>query len=85
MDRRHLLKSLASLVAAPVLVKGQEVGKQFALDPQAKYVVFADMDMVDCHELACAPSAIPVGTVIFPVLVPRGKTLDQAIRIYEIK
>lgn len=85
MNRRHLLKSIASLAAAPVLVKGKEVGKQFAIDPQAKYMVFVDMDMIAPQDLANYETALPPGTVIHGVLVQRGKTVDDAIRIYKVE
>lgn len=87
MNRRELLKPLAAVALTPLIVKGQEVGKSVAIEPETKtkYAIFVDGDMVDVYGLIDSLSGtFPPGTPLYAVLVPRGKTIDDAIRIFKV-
>ena len=81
MNRRELLKSLAPLAMIPVAFKGKEVGKAILIDPNRKYIVFLDREMVDLESFCRYESALPAGTPVHSVYVPRDKTIDEAITL----
>lgn len=85
MNRRELLKSLAPLAGIPVIAKGLEVGKAFEIDAKKKYIVFIDPASVDLDAFLSTPGPLPVGTPIIPVMTSSNHTMDDAIRIYEVK
>lgn len=84
VTRRALLAPLAALVATPLVVKGKDVGRVIKLDPEAKYVVFLNVDLIDYEEFASTCDTLPPNTPIYPVLARRGRTLDDAIRIFKV-
>lgn len=70
----------------PLIVKGKEIGKLAKVNPQAKYLVFVDRKMIDARAMADDPtSPIPAGTPIYNVWRCSGDSLDDAIRIFELK
>ena len=77
MNRRELLKAAAVFSA-----NGMPVGKIFKLEPSAKYVVFVDSKMINADDFSKRITALPPGTVVLPIAVPIGKTIDDAVRIY---
>lgn len=89
MNRRDLLKAVAPIAATvmtPLVVKGEEIGKTVQINPTAKYAVFVNDYMIDAEVLAYDHnSAFPEGTVIYPVKVGNSGSLDNAIRIFELK
>lgn len=85
MNRRELLKAILPVAAVPVLVKGQEVGKAFKVEPDAKYVVFLNADKVDVQAFAEHERALPGGTVIHSVYLNSGDTMDEVVRIYKVE
>ena len=89
MDRRELLKAILPVAAAPVMVKGQEVGKAFKLDPNARYEVFINGHLVDwesfCKGMPNDQRGLPPYTPVHIVYPHGDQTMDDVIRIYEVK
>lgn len=89
MNRRDLLKSVAPIAAtmmAPLMVRGKEVGKSIAVNPEAKYLVFVNSHMIDAQAIADDPHCpLPAGTPLYPVYVSSHETLEDAIRIFQLK
>jgi hypothetical protein len=85
MDRRELLKAIVPLIGAPVLVKGEEVGKAFKIEPDGKYLVFVNSSMFDHStiEEICNTAPLPAGTPVYPIF-PYNEGMDEAIRIFKL-
>ena len=86
MERRQVLKALAAVPLAPLIVQGKAVGAAAKFDPTSRYVIFVDSNMIDCLELAeLLTGQFPDGTPLYPVMVPPHRSIDDAIRIYELR
>jgi hypothetical protein len=86
MNRRELIKAILPIVAIPVMAKGEEVGKKFKIKPDAKYVVFVNADKVDPEDFCRTPgSGLPEGTPVTPVYLASHESMDDVIRIYEVR
>jgi hypothetical protein len=81
--RRELLKALPALVGVPLVVKGEDVGRAFKIEPDAKYVVFVNVWLVDLREFCEHNEAIPPGTVVHAVQPNGDQSMDDVIRIYK--
>lgn len=88
MNRRELLKPLAAIVATPLLIKGEVVGRAIPIDSNKRYIVFVNADLIDasdlCESMSGPQCPFTQPTAVYPVLVPRDMSLDDAIRIYEV-
>jgi hypothetical protein len=73
------------------MLKGEEVGKAFLVpltpktDPNSKYVVFVNANKVDIESFCRQNQALPPGTIVYPVAIQYGDTMDDVIRIYEVQ
>ena len=81
--RRELLKALPALIGTPLMVKGQEVGKAFKIEPDAKYVVFINAGLIDPNDFCEQATGLPEGTAVHSVVPSDG--MDEVIRIYKTK
>ena len=86
MERRQLLKALAAVPLLPLVVHSETVGAAAKIDPGSRYVIFVNSDMIDVHYLVESLSGqFPDGTPVYAVLVQAGGSLDDDIRIYELR
>ena len=81
MNRRELLKSLAPVACAPLLVKGKDVGRVLKIEPDSKYVVFVNPALIDLESFCLDNTAFPDGTTVHAVY---GDDIDKAIRIFKL-
>lgn len=57
----------------------------FDFTPRPEYVVFFDVKMVHADFVERAKPGFPPNTAFYPVDVPPGKTLEDAIRIFHLQ
>jgi hypothetical protein len=67
------------------MIKGDEVGRAFKVDPNCKYIVFVNENKVDMGSFCREDRSLLPNTVIYGVHMSRDDTMDDVIRIYEVK
>jgi len=87
MNRRELIKAIIPVAGIPLLVRGQDVGRAFKVEPNAKYVVFLNADKIDPRDFADNATGLPPGTAVHAVFLNPNNpndTMDSLIRIYKV-
>lgn len=86
MNRRELLKAIPAVAATPLIIKGKEVGKSMELSPDHAYIIFLNGDMIDIEEW-CSLDHGPClsGTPVYAVFPNESHSMDDLIRIFEVK
>lgn len=80
MNRREALKA-----AGGIIVAGKTSALGFDFKPRPEYVVFFDLKIMDRGFSEEERAAFPPNTLFYPVDVPPGQTLDDAIRIFHLQ
>lgn len=83
MKRRKLLQGISALAAAPIMLRGQDVGQAFEL-PNSRYVVFLNANLIDVEEFANTCKSFPGDTPVFPVY-PGPGDIDEVVRIFKLE
>lgn len=82
MQRRELLKNIVAITAVgatPIIVKGEEVGKQIKISKDKYIVLFSVFEQQKTVIEFAKTVPLPEGTPLFIV-----HDIDNAIRIFEL-
>jgi hypothetical protein len=96
MDRRTLIHAIAAMPIIPLLSSRTYHGPALEAEEKievaaaavrpGKYVVFVDAMAVDFDQLVNTPLPFPdVVMDVIPLRLGAGQTIDDCVRIYEVK
>jgi len=66
----------------PFFLNGMVAGANVTLEAGRRYVVFVNTDLIDFERFSSRKFPKEV-VAILPIRIPEGKTIDDAIRMYE--
>jgi sulfur carrier protein ThiS len=83
MKRRDLLKALPAI--ATTSLNGRQAAAFFNLPADHKVIAFVNADVIPTEIFAKLKFPEGIDLTVCPVRIPKGQTIDDFIRVYEIE
>ncbi len=75
-------KAIMPVSATSLILCGQDSGRILKLDPDGKYLIFVNADLVNIEEL-CKSESLPPETTVYACYLKNTETLDDVVRVMQ--